>query len=277
VGAAAFASLCAWLFWPTFGWMAERFDAHDSFYSHGWLIPVASGWLIWQRREPLRVARATARPSYLGLALLVPCLLVHLLATWWNIGFASGFAMVGAIWALVWTCWGWPVLWTLRFPLLFLLFMVPLPGIVLIAISFKMKLMAASLATMVLKLIGIPALQAGSMIQVPGVTVIVDDTCSGLRSLITLIALSTLWTSLLPPHAVRWQRMSIVAASIPIALASNMVRVIILVLLSAIYGPQVAESFIHFGSGIVVFGVALLTLAWLSKTLMARSQPALAA
>jgi len=274
MGVSLFVVVCAWLFWPTFGWMAERFDAHDSFYSHGWLIPVASLWLIWQRREALR--RVPRHPSFGGVALLVPCLVMHLLATWWDVGFVSGFAMIGVVWALVWIAWGRPVLWTLRFPLLFLLFMVPLPGILLIAISFQMKLMAASLATMVIKLIGIPALQAGSMIQVPGITVVVDDTCSGLRSLISLIALSTLWTSLLPPHALRWHRLSIVAASVPIALASNMMRVIVLVLLSAIYGPQVAESFIHYGSGIVVFGIALLALAWLSKILVSRSQPALA-
>ncbi len=157
----------------------------------------------------------------------------------------------------------------------FLLFMVPLPGIVLIAISFKMKLMAASFATTAIRLFGIPALQAGSTIQIPGVSVGVGDTCSGLRSLISLIALSTLWTSLMPPSSGRWQKLTLVAASIPIALAANMVRIVTLVLLSAIYGPQIAESFIHVGSGIVVFGIAMLALAWLSHFLQQWSGPSL--
>lgn len=262
------------LFWPTGQWMAERFDAQDSFYSHGWLVPLASAWLIWQRRERLRTCRL--RASYAGLSLLIPMLVLHVIATRLNLHFVSGFAMLGALWGLVWTCWGPNVLWALRAPLLFLLFMVPLPGIVLIATSFRMKLAAASLATRFLTLCGISAVQAGSTIRVPGVSVIVDDTCSGLRSLISLVALSTLWTCVMPPSSKRWQKLTIVAASIPIALIANMTRIIILVLLSAVYGPQIAEGFIHYGSGIVVFGVALAALAWLSQALQRWSRPSAA-
>ena len=255
-------------FWPTFVWMAERFDASDSFYSHGWLIPLASAWLIWQCRDTPDLL--TPRPSYGGLLLLVPSAIVHVLATWWRIHFVSGFAMIGSVWGLVWTLWGGQALWVLRFPLLFLLFMVPLPGVLLISVSFKMKLLAASLATRILPLLGIPALQQGSTIQVPGISVIVDDTCSGLRSLISLVALSTLWTSLMPASSTRWQRLTIVAASIPIALAANMVRIVVLVLLAAMYGPKAAEGFIHYGSGLVVFGVAVLSLSGLSHLLTRR-------
>ena len=253
------------LFWPALRWMAERFDASDSFYSHGWLIPLASAWLIWQRRASLASLRPQA--TYAGLALLIPSAAVHVLATRWDLHFISGFAMLGALWGLVWTLWGGQTLRALRFPLLFLLFMVPLPGVLLISISFKMKLIAASLATHTLQLVGIAAAQSGSTIQVPGVSVIVDDTCSGLRSLISLIALSTLWTGVISPASARWQKLTLVAASIPIALLANMVRILALVLLSAIYGPHIAEGFIHYGSGFVVFGMALVMLAWLSRAL----------
>ena len=272
------------LFWPTFEWMAERFDSVNSFYSHGWLIPFATGWLIWQRRERLIACREGARPvrsqdatgntrrsngaSFWGLALLVPALVIHTVATLLDIGFVSGFAMVGAIWGLVWTLWGWQTLSVLRFPMLFLLFMVPLPSILLIATSFHMKLMAAGMATHLLNFAGMAVTQAGSTIYTPTISVVVDDTCSGLRSLISLFALATLWTSLLPPSSKPWQRLLIVAASIPIALAANMLRILTLVLLSAIYGPSVAAGFIHYGSGLVVFGFAILALAWLSRTLV---------
>ena len=262
----AFLAVFVGLFWPTFLWMAERFEAHDSFYSHGWLIPFASAWLIWQRRALVR--QMPHHASYWGLALLIPSVAVHVLASWWDLGFVSGFAMLGTVWGLVWTAWGWLMLWTLRFPLLFLLFMVPLPGVLLIAVSFKMKLLAASIASHLLPVIGIPAQQAGSTIHVPGVSVIVDDTCSGLRSLISLIALATLWTALLPRTSKRWQKLAMVAASIPIALVANMSRILVLVLLSAIYGPKIADSFIHYGSGLVVFGIAIASLAWLSQALV---------
>lgn len=262
--AAAFTAL----FWPTMRWMAERFDAHDSFYSHGWLIPFASAWLIWQRREEL--AKMKLSPSYAGLALLIPSALIHVVANWWSLNFVSGFAMLGVVWGLVWTAYGRQVLWALRFPMLFLLFMVPLPGVLLIAWSFKMKMWAATMATAILNFSGMPAEQAGSMIRVPGVSVIVDDTCSGLRSLISLIALSVLWTAIMPRGATPWKKLVLVAASIPIALATNMVRILVLVLLTAIYGTVVADSFIHYGSGFVVFGLAIVMLAWLSNQLAPR-------
>jgi len=259
------------LFWPALAWMAERFDAPDSFYSHGWLVPLASAWLIWQRRDALK--RLTPCPSYAGLGLLIASVTVHVLATWWRVHWLSGLAMLGSVWGLVWTLWGRAVLQALRAPLFFLLFMVPLPSILLIATSFRLKLIAASLATHLLPFLGIAAHQAGSMIQVPGVSIVIDDACSGLRSLITLIALSTLWTTFLPPSVKRWQRWTIIASSIPIALAANMVRILLLVLLAAIYGPQVASGFIHFGSGVVVFGVALASLAWLSQWLLQLTAP----
>lgn len=261
----ACAALFVAVFWPTFVWMAERFDAHDSFYSHGWLIPFATAWLIWQRRGAVPVRGAA--PSYAGLAALAASLALHVVATWWRLGFVSGFAMVFTVWSLVWTVWGWPTLRRLAFPMLFLLFMVPLPGVLLISISFYMKLAAAGLATKLITLLGMPAAQSGSTIQIPGVSVIVDDTCSGLRSLISLIALSTLWTAFMPRSAALWKKLTIVAASIPIALAANMVRIIVLVFVAAIYGAKAAEGFIHYGSGVVVFGVALVVLGALSSWL----------
>jgi len=268
-----FAASFAALFFPTFRWMAERFDAADSFYSHGWLIPLASGWLSWRQREDL--ARLPRHATWRGLLLLVPCVALHLVATWLRLGFVSGFAMLGALYGLVWTCWGGSMLWRLRFPMLFLVFMVPLPGVLLIAISFKMKLLAASLATWGLHGLGIKAVQMGSTIQVPGLSVIVDDTCSGLRSLISLIALATMWTALLGPSATRLHKVVIVACAIPIALVANMIRIITLVLLTAIYGHGIAEGFIHYGSGVVVFGIALVALAGISRCLQSTSLPSL--
>lgn len=259
------------LFWPTFRWMAERFEAHDSFYSHGWLIPLATAWLIWKKRSALKQLHPSM--SFWGLILMIPSVLIHILASWWDVYFISGFAMVATIWGIVWTFWGWQTLWVLRIPLLFLLFMVPLPGVLLIAISFKMKLMAAQLATQLLSIMGIPAQQAGSTIQLPGMSVVVDDTCSGLRSLISLFALAIFWTQLLGPGYKRWHSMAIMVASVPIALIANMVRILILVLLSIIYGPQVAEGFIHYGSGLVVFGIALTALMGFSRLLVRPTPP----
>ena len=261
---AAFAAFLA-LFWPTFGWMAERFNAPDSFYSHGWLVPLAGAWLVWQRRPTF--SRLTLRPAYGGLLLLVPAVLLHLLAVWSRLHAVSGLMAVAAVAGLVWTCWGREALTALRFPIAFLLFMVPLPGILLIGVSFHLKLAAASLATGALRLVGIHAAQEGSIIRLSQLTMLVDDTCSGLRSLLSLVALTTLWTSWLPAQTERWRKLAVVAAAIPISLAANMVRIMILTVIALVWGRAAAEGFLHYGSGIVVFGIALAALAWLGRLL----------
>ncbi len=259
----------AWLalFWPALQWMAERFDAHDSFYSHGWLVPVAGAWLIWQRRAHLRTV--PVRPSAAGLALLVPAVLLHVAAARVYLHVVSGLAMLLALAGLVWTLAGPTWLARLRFPLLFLLFMVPLPGVLLISTSFYMKLFAARLATPLINLLGVTAVQAGSTIHLAHTDVIVDDTCSGLRSLISLLALATLWAAMLPAGTPRPQRLAIVAAAAPIAILANMARIVVLVLIAAVYGPSAAQGFIHYGAGLVVFGVAVALLLAFSHRLRA--------
>lgn len=253
------------LFWPTLQWMADRFNAPDSFYSHGWLVPLASTWLVWQRREAL--SRAAISPSYRGLLLLVPAVALHLLAVWSRLHVLSGLMCLAAVWGLVWTFWGPEAVRALRFPLAFLLFMVPLPGILLIGASFYLKLAATWLATGALQLAGIPAIQEGSFIRLPHLTLLVDDTCSGLRSLLSLVALATLWTSLLPAATSSWKKLVVVAASLPISLAANMVRILALTAIALLWGRAAAEGFLHYGSGLVVFGIALAALAWLGRAL----------
>jgi exosortase len=233
-------------------------------------VPFACGWLAWERRDALR--RCPRMPTLTGLGLLIAAVAMHLIAWRLRLGFVSGFAMVAVVVALVRINLGSEALRVLRVPLAFLVFMVPVPGILLIGASFKMKLWAATLATRIISWIGISAVQEGSTIRVPGVNVIVDDTCSGLRSLITLLAISALWAVSLPKSARIWQRLVLVAASMPIALLTNMARVLILLLLAAVYGAKSAEGFIHFGSGIVVFGLALLLLAALSRLIIPPSQ-----
>ena len=254
------------LFWPTFHWMADRFDAPDSFYSHGWLVPLAGAWLVWQRRDAL--SHASLSPSYRGLLLLVPAVTLHCLAVGSRLHALSGLMCLAAVWGLVWTCWGREAVRVLRFPLAFLLFMVPLPSVLLISASFYLKLASAWLATGALRFAGIPAIQAGSFIRLPHLTMLIDDTCSGLRSLLSLVALATLWTALLPAATSPWKKFTVIAASLPIGLVANMVRILILAATALLWGRTAAEGVLHYGSGLVVFGIALAALAWLGRVLL---------
>ena len=126
-----------------------------------------------------------------------------------------------------------------------------------------MKLFAAQIATILLNNMGIPALREGSIIKMRYAQVVVDDVCSGLRSLISLTALGSIFAYWFkgPP----WKRILLFLFTIPIAIITNVFRVIILATLSEIWGPQSIEGFIHNATGFMVFGLAFILLYAVAK------------
>ena len=112
-------------FWWTARWMVERWEQTNSYYSHGWLIPLVSAFLLYRMRQ--RIVACPRRPCALGLLLLVPSVLIHLLAVAWQVGFLSGFALLGVLAGITLTLFGPAMLRTVWFPIVFLLFMVPVP------------------------------------------------------------------------------------------------------------------------------------------------------
>lgn len=260
----AAAGAVAVLYWPTFVWMAQRFLEPGTSYSHGFLVPVVSGYLVWQRRQALSALPYV--PSRWALPGLIGSVVLHVLATWWQVHFLSGFSLIGAVWSVTAYLWGARVARAVAFPVLFFLFMVPLPSVWLIHASFRLKLIAAELATTIVGWMGVPAVREGSAVQLPNCRIIVDDTCSGLRSLIALIALAavlTQWLSIRTPI----RRAVLIAAAVPIAVAANWLRVTAALLVGFAYGAQAAGGRFHDLSGIGVFLVALAGLAAVARRL----------
>lgn len=255
VGAAA--AVLGGLFWPTFTWMAERFTVTNSDYSHGVLIPFVSAVLVWRKRQQLWALPRV--PAWYGLPLFVAGVVVHLAALHWKVHFVTGFALLLVLTGAVAHVWGRTVLQACWFPLAFLVFMVPLPSVWLISLSFYLKLIAASVATAVVQWLGVPATHAGSIIQLPASTVVVDDTCSGIRSLISLLAVGALGAHV---AVVRrgWAKPLFVLAAIPVAWFANLVRIVGTVLGTFVYGPWFAEGWFHTASGMVVFGIGVGSL-----------------
>jgi exosortase len=128
-----------------------------------------------------------------------------------------------------------------------------------------MKMIAASLATFTVNAIGVPAVKDGSTIYLQNGYLVIGDPCSGLRSLISFFALGALFTQVTDAH---WsKRVSLVAATVPIALFSNVLRIIVLVLVTHIYGEEAAMGFIHDFTGVMVFVVGFLGFIAVSKLL----------
>lgn len=244
------------IYWPTLVWMKERFLEADTYYSHGFLVPPIFLFLIWNKRELFKASKI--EPSNAGLLLLVPALLSHLVAYRWGINFISGFSFIFALFGLSLYIFGAQVTRRLTFPLCFLVFMVPLPQVMIIHISFKMKMFAAQAATSIINLLGIPSVRAGSIVHLPNTSLTIGDPCSGLRSLISLTALGALYAYLAKISRVR--RMALFLISIPLALVANIIRIVLLLIVAFVYGSEVATGKFHDFSGFLLFALALTGL-----------------
>jgi len=143
--------------------------------------------------------------------------------------------------------------------------MIPVPLVVITDISFKMKIFAAKIATSILNSSGIPAVRDGSVIRMQHAQVIVDDVCSGLRSLISLMALGGIFSYWMKSTMVR--RYILFATTIPIAILTNVFRVIFLSSVAEIWGVQYASGLIHDVSGFLVFALAFVLLYVLGRVL----------
>lgn len=241
---------------PSFMWMWDRWFARDSYYSHGILVPFVSLFFVWQLRGELAKIKRSCSPW--GVKLIAAGILVHIVSSMFRVNFSSAFSFLVVFYGLVLHFFGGRIFKKILFPLMFLLFMVPLPMAVISNISFRLKMFAAQLAEIVINKMGIPAIRKGSMIIMRDSYVVVDDVCSGLRSLISLTALGSIFAYMFDKGTVK--RVVLFLSTIPIAVFTNMCRVVALSVISEVWGSQYASGMVHDITGFMVFVVAFLLL-----------------
>ncbi|MFA5118268.1 MAG: exosortase/archaeosortase family protein [Candidatus Omnitrophota bacterium] len=248
---------------PTFIWMVERWIAAETYYSHGFLIPFISIFIVWNKRKEL--VSLPRMPLSLGWVLFCSGIVIHMVSALWQVYFSSGFSLILVIMGIILLFLGKEFLRKLMFPVLFLTFMIPLPLVAIANISFQLKIFASQVATVIVNKIGIYAVREGSVIKTAHSYVVVEDPCSGIRSLIALIALGVLMGYL--SNISRPRKLVLSLSSIPIALCSNILRITILALISEIYGPNVATGKVHDIMGFLVFVFAFIGLTLVRKIL----------
>ncbi len=230
----------------------------DENYSHGYLIPFITAYMLWTRKDELREAARRARGSWVGLAVCLGAVVMLLVGRAGAELFLQRSSLVFFLLGSVLWVWGWGMLRLTWGPLAFLLFMVPLPYLVYDAVAFPLKLFAARVATDSLGLLGIPVYREGNIIHLASQTLEVADACSGIRSLVSLIALGVVYAWL--TERVRWKQLVLVAATVPIAIAANAFRVAGTGILAHYVGPEAAQGLFHTFSGWLVFVVAFVLL-----------------
>ncbi|MBW2186000.1 MAG: exosortase/archaeosortase family protein [Deltaproteobacteria bacterium] len=236
---------------------------NDPNYSHGFLVPLISGYMIYQKWPELK--KLTVEPSNSGLLAVIGSLGLLILGFAGTEYFTMRVSLVFLLASIVIFWFGWVVFRALLFPLAFLLFMVPLPYIVYDAMAFPLKLLVAKFSVVSLKFMGIAVLREGNIIMFPQIVLEVADACSGLRSLMSLIALAVAYAAF--SHTSHIKRIIIVLSAVPIAIATNMFRVIVTGVLAQYYGAAAAEGFFHEFAGITVFAIAMVLLFLLGAIL----------
>ncbi len=257
VRTAVIALLFLIIYSPTISWMMDRWNAHDSYYSHGFLVPLVSLYVLWIKRAKL--SRMKLEPAGWGVGLIVFGLIIHLLSAFFRVYFTSAFSMIPLIAGLVVYFCGVAIFRETLFAILFLVFMMPLPLVSIVGITFKMKIFAAQMANKVINAMGIRAILDGSVIKMRHTHVIVDDVCSGLRSLISLLALGTI-IAYLSAKLTRTKKVVVFFVAGAMAILANIVRIVFMAVTSEVWGANFTEGPLHTLSGMLVFVVAFLGL-----------------
>ena len=237
----------------------------DANYSHGFLVPLIAGYFIYDRRREL--LETAVEPWWPGFVLLV-CGLLQLVIGWLGAEyFTMRSSLVVTLAGMTLFFFGKRLFRLMLLPLCYLFFMVPLPYIVYDSVAFPLKIFVTKASIAFLKMAGVVVMREGNIILLPATTLEVADACSGVRSLISLLALAVAYSFFIRLTALK--RGLLILAAIPIAVCANAFRVIGTGFLAQYWGARAAEGFFHEFAGMAVFVVAIVLLVslgtWLSK------------
>ncbi len=233
-------------------------------YSHGWLIPVVSVAVIWLKRKEL--ADAPKSVSYAGLALVIMALLMHWVGAKAQQTRLSLLALVLLTWAIPFYFNGWKVAKLLMFPCVYLLFCVPLNFFD--SLTFPLQMFATVVSAALLNGFGLAVARQGSMISMMtegGFRFEVGEACSGIRSLVAMMALTAAYAYLTQDKT--WKKWVLFLSSIPLAIIGNVARITTVGLVAEAFGEKLALGLYHDYSGYVIFSVAILLMLGIGRIL----------
>jgi exosortase len=259
-------ALFAFIYLDAFKWMIVRWWGPDSYYSHGFVVPFVSAYLIWRDRDFLyQRCQVGSGGTSLGLILLGGAIALQCAGVLFKILFASGISCILLLLGMAFYLYGSEVGRRVLFPILFLFSMIPLPLSLIADLSLKLKLFAAKIAVSIVSLMGIVVLQEGSFIHFTEASLVVGDVCSGLRSLIALLAFGALFAYISGLSGV--MRAVLFMSSVPIALVANSARIVALCLIANQWGSEAATGKVHDATGILIFIVAFILFFSLERQL----------
>ncbi len=245
------------LYYPVLTYLVHDWSTNDN-YSHGFFIPLISGYMVYALREEL--GRIAVRPANWGFIVLLAGLGQLYVARVGSEYFLQRTSLILVLLGMALFLWGRELTKKLLLPIGYLLVMVPIPAIIWNKIAFPMQLFSSAVTERVIQAVGLPVFREGNVLHLAQTTLEVVDACSGLRSLTTMFALAAAlaWFS----DFATWKKWLLFFAAAPVAIFANIVRLTATAGLASIYGEKVAQGFLHDFSGLFtfVFGLSLLIL-----------------
>jgi len=265
--AAAVLAVLVLSYWPVIVDLWKEW-ARNQDYSVGQLVPLAALYLFWHERRALSKCRI--QPCWWGIGLVLLGLAGRFFGLLFVYESAERYSLVVTFAGLVLLIAGRQVFWRVRWILLFLFLMVPLPGRIHNLISGPLQRLATAGSVFLLELFGVTVAQEGNVIVLnDSVRAAVSEACSGLRMLTAFVVVAAVLAYVV--ERPRWQKAALVVSSVPVALVCNLVRLCITAELYVVAGSEVAEKFFHGFVGWTMMPLALLLLAcelWLMNVLV---------
>lgn len=271
VGCVALLTAFVWAFWPNVEQLWDVWQ-RDPDYSAGQLVPLAALYMVGTKLRDLQGIRIGLAP--LGLLLFGIGLAMDIAGAYYLFNSASNYGMVLAFIGLVTALIGTAGLRTLWYPLLFLFLMLPLPGRMHDAVMLPLQEASAALSGSILEVFGIPVERFGNVLEIGGQRIAVAEACNGLR-----MAMAFLIVTGLVAYVIRrplWQRAVVLLSSVPIALACNIVRIVVTAMLYHAGHAWLAQGIFHDGAGLLMMPLALSMIVlelWFLSTLYAPTLP----
>jgi len=257
---AGFAAMYLPVYWWAFNGIWQTDDQ-----AHGLIVLVVTVGLVWLRSRALLAA--VPRPAYVvGWSVFLVGLLTYLLGRALEISILFLGSQMPVLLGALLIVGGWPAVRTLWFPLVYIVFMVPLPGTLVDALTGPLKQWVSVIAEDMLYAAGYPIARDGVMLTIGQYQLLVADACSGLNSMFSLSALGLLYMYIVARASVLHNAIML-ASILPVAFAANIVRVLVLILVTYHLGDEAGQGFLHGASGIVLMIAALLFLFLLDAVL----------
>jgi len=252
------------LYVPTFYNLATGMWQEDE-YAHGPIILAVIVWLIWDKRRALLTTPTHTAPVA-GILLLVFGLLLYVVGRSVGISILEIGALVPILAGVLLAMRGWPALRAVWFMLLFIAYLMPLPGFFVDAVTGPLKNNVSVIAEQILYAAGYPIARSGVVLTIGQYQLLVADACSGINSMFSLSAIGLLYLYLM--HRKSWLHNGLILASLlPIAFCANILRVMFLVLVTYHFGDAAGQGFLHGFSGMVLFVIALILILLLDAIL----------